>query len=440
MVMDTQKKSVIQTKYATIEENTLYIDGVSSLDLVKKYGTPLYVMSEGHIREQMNLLKTKMIDKFENTLPLFASKSFSCKAIYKLAKEYGIGIDCVSAGEISIALKAGFDAKKIYFHGNNKLKSEIEYALENGVENFVIDNFHEINLVEEVASTLNKKVKATIRVVPGVAAGGHKYIQTAADDTKFGFSSHDGTYLEAIQKILDTSNIEFEGIHCHIGSQVFDITKYEEAMNKFVEFAYEIYDRFHIVIIKLNAGGGYGIAYTKEDTPLDFEMITERIMNIITKGFEIKGWQRPMVLIEPGRFVVGNAGITLYEVGSSKEIPGIKRYISVDGGMTDNIRAALYQAKYDAILANKAGEEATETVAVAGKNCESGDIIIQSIDLPHPEAGDILAVFSTGAYHYSMSSNYNQLPKPAVVFTYEGQDCLVVRRQTFDDLVSYDVD
>ncbi len=438
MAIKTQE--IIQTKFATIHNHTLYIDGVSSLELVKKYGTPLYVMSEGHIREQMNLLKTKMMEKYENTLPLFASKSFSCKAIYKIAKEYGIGIDCVSAGEISIALKAGFDPKKIYFHGNNKLKSEIKYAIENGVENFVIDNFHEIELVEMIASQLNQKVNATIRVVPGVAAGGHKYIQTAADDTKFGFSSHDGTYLKAIEKIINAPHIEFEGIHCHIGSQVFDITKYEEAMYKFVEFAYEIYDRFNIVIKKLNAGGGYGIAYTKEDTPLDFEVITERIMDIITKGFADKGWQRPMVLIEPGRFVVGNAGITLYEMGSTKDIPGIKKYISVDGGMTDNIRAALYQAKYDAIIANKAGLEPTETVAIAGKNCESGDILIQSIDLPNPTAGDILAVFSTGAYHYSMSSNYNQLPKPAVVFTYEGQDRLVIRRQTFDDLTYYDVD
>lgn len=438
MAIKTQE--IIQTKFATIHNHTLYIDGVSSLELVKKYGTPLYVMSEGHIREQMNLLKTKMMEKYENTLPLFASKSFSCKAIYKIAKEYGIGIDCVSAGEISIALKAGFDPKKIYFHGNNKLKSEIKYSIENGVENFVIDNFHEIELVEMIASQLNQKVNATIRVVPGVAAGGHKYIQTAADDTKFGFSSHDGTYLKAIEKIINAPHIEFEGIHCHIGSQVFDITKYEEAMYKFVEFAYEIYDRFNIVIKKLNAGGGYGIAYTKEDTPLDFEVITERIMDIITKGFADKGWQRPMVLIEPGRFVVGNAGITLYEMGSTKDIPGIKKYISVDGGMTDNIRAALYQAKYDAIIANKAGLEPTETVAIAGKNCESGDILIQSIDLPNPTAGDILAVFSTGAYHYSMSSNYNQLPKPAVVFTYEGQDRLVIRRQTFDDLTYYDVD
>lgn len=429
-----------QTKYATVKDHILYIDNVSSMDLVKKYGTPLYVMSEGHIREQFNTLKTKMIDKFENTLPLFASKSFSCIAIYKIAQEYGVGIDCVSAGEISIALKAGFDPKKIYFHGNNKLESEIEYAISHGVENFVIDNFYEIELIEKVAGQLNKKINATIRVVPGVAAGGHKYIQTAAADTKFGFSSHDGTYLKAIEQILNSNCINFEGIHCHIGSQVFDITKYEQAMEKFVQFAYEIHDKFGVVITKLNAGGGYGIAYTKEDQPLDFEVITSRIMEIITEGFEAKGWQRPMVLIEPGRYVVGNAGITLYEIGSSKDIPGMKKYISVDGGMTDNLRVALYQAKYDAVIANKADMPKDEVVTVAGKNCESGDILIENIALASPQPKDILAVFSTGAYHYSMSNNYNQLPKPAVVFTYNGEDRLVVRRQTFDDLITYDVD
>ena len=429
-----------QTQYATVKNHVLYIDGVSSLDLVKKYGTPLYVMSEGHIRHQMNILKTKMMDKYENTLPLFASKSFSCKAIYKLAKEYGIGIDCVSAGEISIALKAGFDAKKIYFHGNNKLESEIEYAISHGVENFVIDNFYEIELIEKVCSNLNKTINATIRVVPGVKAGGHKYIQTAAQDTKFGFSSHDGTYLKAVQKIIESKFITFEGIHCHIGSQVFDITKYEEAMEKFVQFAYEIHERFGIVISKLNAGGGYGIAYTKEDQPLDFEVITSKIMEIITNGFESKGWPRPMVLIEPGRYVVGNAGITLYEIGSFKDIPNVKKYISVDGGMTDNLRVALYEAKYDVVIANKADLPKDEIVTVAGKNCESGDILIKDIAIASCQPKDILAVFSTGAYHYSMSNNYNQLPKPAVVFTYQGKDRLVIRRQTFDDLVAYDVE
>ncbi len=428
-----------QTQFATVKDHTLYIDDVSALDLVEKYGTPLYVMSEGHIRHQMNELKELFMDKYPNTLPLFASKSFSCIAIYKLAKEYGIGIDCVSAGEISIALKAGFDPKKIYFHGNNKLPSEIEYALTNGIENFVIDNFYEIELIEEIATKLDVKVKATIRVTPGVSAGGHAYIQTAAKDTKFGFSSHDGTYLKAIEKILATKSIQFEGIHCHIGSQVFDIHAYEEAMEKFVGFAYEIYDHFGIVITKLNAGGGYGIYYTDPDCPLDFEDITSRIIKIIDEGFKAKGWERPMVLIEPGRYVVGNAGITLYTTGSTKDIPGIKKYVSVDGGMTDNIRSALYQAKYEAVVANKADYEKKEVVSIAGKNCESGDILIHDIALPVIEPGDILAVFSTGAYHYSMSSNYNQLPKPAVVFTYQGKDRLVVRRQTFEDLIYYDV-
>ena len=431
---------VLQTEFATIKGNDLYIDDVKATDLVKEYGSPLYVMSEGHMRKQFNTLKTKMIDKYENALPLFASKSFSCIAIYKIAKEYGVGIDCVSAGEISIALKAGFDPEKIYFHGNNKLPSEIEYALKNGVIHFAIDNFYEIELIEEIATKLNVQVKGLVRITPGVYAGGHDYIRVGAKDTKFGFSSHDNTYLKAIKKVIDASHIDFEGIHCHVGSQIEDIQAYILAMNKFVDIAYEIYDIFGIVINELNAGGGFGIQYTKSDKPLEFDYVVSTIMDIIEKGFAKRNLKRPKVLVEPGRYCVGNAGITLYTVGSYKNIPDIRDYISVDGGMTDNIRSSLYQAKYDAIIANKAGQEPDRLVTVAGKNCESGDILIKDIMLQDPQPGDILATFSTGAYHYSMSSNYNQIPKPAVVFTYQGKSRLVIRRQTFDDLVYFDVE
>lgn len=431
---------VLQTEFATIKGNDLYIDDVKATDLAKEYGTPLYVMSEGHMRKQFNTLKTQMIDKYENALPLFASKSFSCIAIYKLAKEYGVGIDCVSAGEISIALKAGFDPQKIYFHGNNKLPSEIEYALKNGVIYFVIDNFYEIELIEEIASRLNVQVKGLVRITPGVYAGGHDYIRVGAKDTKFGFSSHDNTYLKAIKKVIDAPHIDFEGIHCHVGSQIEDIQAYILAMNKFVDIAYEIYDIFGIVINELNAGGGFGIQYTKSDKPLEFDYVVSTIMDIIEKGFAKRNLKRPKVLVEPGRYCVGNAGITLYTIGSYKNIPDIRDYISVDGGMTDNIRSSLYQAKYDAVIANKAGQQPDHLVTVAGKNCESGDILIKDIMLADPQPGDILANFSTGAYHYSMSSNYNQLPKPAVVFTYQGKSRLVIRRQTFDDLVYYDVE
>lgn len=431
----------IQTDKAAVNErHELTIDGVSVVDLKKKYGTPLYIMSEGHIRHQMNLLKEKFMDKYPNTLPLFASKAFSCLAIYRLVKEYGIGIDCVSAGEMSIALKAGVSPERIYFHGNNKLPSEIEYALNHDVNHFVVDNFYEIELAQNIASVLDKRVYATVRVTPGVKGGAHAYIQTGAKDTKFGFSSHDGSYLRAIEQILNSENIVFEGIHCHIGSQIFDLDAYVQAMQNFVGFAKEIKDRYGVNIQKLNAGGGYGIAYNHEDKPLDFEVITTAIMQTIRDGFEENGMPMPMVLIEPGRFVVGNAGITLYEIGSYKDIPGVRKYISVDGGMTDNIRTALYDAKYEAVVANKADGLPDTLVTVAGKNCESGDILISDIMLHDPQPQDLLAVFSTGAYNYTMSSNYNQLPRPAVVFTYQGKDRLVVRRQTFEDLIAYDVE
>jgi diaminopimelate decarboxylase len=430
---------VLQSKFIEIKNNSLYIDNVNAMDLVKEYGTPLYVMSESHIRNQMNMLKERFMDKYENTLPLFASKSFSCLEIYKIASEYGIGIDCVSAGEISIALKAGFDPDKIYFHGNNKLPSEIEYALSHGVCHFVVDNFYEIELIEEIADGLNAKVYATVRVTPGVYAGGHDYIRVGAKDTKFGFSSHDNSYLKAIGIILKSKNIIFEGIHCHVGSQIEEIQAYVLAMQKFVELAYTIYDEYGIVIKKLNAGGGFGIQYTEVDHPLDFDLVVETIVNIINTGFEARGWERPMIMIEPGRFVVGNAGVTLYTVGSIKDIPNIRKYVSVDGGMNENIRPALYQAKYDAIIVNKAEEEKDALVTIAGKNCESGDILIKDIKMANPQPKDILAIFSTGAYHYSMSSNYNQIPKPAVVFAKNGKSRTVIRRQTFDDLTIYDV-
>lgn len=431
---------VLQTEFAVIKDNTLFIDDVNAIDLAKKYGTPLHVMSEGHIRKQFKTLKERFMDTYENTLPLFASKSFSCLAIYKLASEYGVGIDCVSAGEIYIALQAGFDSDKIYFHGNNKLPSEIEFALQNKVYHFVVDNFYEIELIEEIAAKLDVKVYATIRVTPGVYAGGHDYIRVGAKDTKFGFSSHDNTYLKAIGLVLKSKYIEFEGIHCHVGSQIEEIQAYVLAMQKFVEIAYQIYDEYGVVIKKLNAGGGFGIQYTEVDQPLDFDLVVKTIVNIINTGFEAKGWERPTIMIEPGRFVVGNAGITLYTVGSIKDIPRIRKYISVDGGMNENIRPALYQSHYDAIVANKAEEEKDTKVTIAGKNCESGDILIKDIMMANPLSGDIIAMFSTGAYHYSMSSNYNQIVKPAVVMTYQGKSKTIIRGQNFEDLIAYDVE
>lgn len=426
---------VLQSEFIDIRNNNVYIDDVNALDLVKEYGTPLYVMSEGHIRNQMRILKEYFMDKYNNTLPLFASKSFSCLEIYRLAQEYGIGIDCVSAGEISIALRTGFDPTKIYFHGNNKLPSEIEYALKNGVYHFVVDNFYEIELIEEIASKLDVTVMATVRITPGIYAGGHDYIRVGAKDTKFGFSSHDGTYLEAIRQVIEAPHIEFEGIHCHVGSQIEEIQAYVLAMQKFVELSYTIYDEFGVVIKKLNAGGGFGIQYTTEDHPVDFDLVVETIVSIIKTGFEARGWERPMIMIEPGRFVVGNAGVTLYTVGSIKDIPDIRKYVSVDGGMNENIRPALYQAHYDAVVANRAEEEKDTIVTIAGKNCESGDILAKDVAMANPQSGDIIAMFSTGAYHYSMSSNYNQNPKPAVVFTKDGKSRVVIKRQSFDDLI-----
>lgn len=429
---------VLQSEFITIKDNSLYIDDVNAILLAKTYNTPLYVMSEGHIRSRFKMLKEELIDMYQNTLPLFASKSFCCLEIYRIANEYGIGVDCVSAGEISVALKAGFNSSKIYFHGNNKLPSEIEYAISNHVTNFVIDNFYEIELVQKIAYKYGCKVNAMIRITPGVEAGATEFIQTGAKDTKFGFSSHDNTYLKAVKQIIEASHIEFEGIHCHLGSQIEDIQFYIDATDIMIDIANAIYDTYGVVIKKLNTGGGYGIAYTSEDNPIAFKEVIKEIMELVNRAFEARKLPRPMVLVEPGRSIVGNAGVTLYTVGSTKDIPDVRKYISVDGGMTDNIRASLYNAKYDAIIANKAQEEKDTLVTIAGKNCESGDILRKDIMMANPQPEDILAMFSTGAYHYSMASNYNHALKPAVVFTHQGKHRLVIRRQTFEDLIAYE--
>lgn len=429
---------VLQSEFMTIKDNSLYIDDVNAIILAKTYNTPLYVMSEGHIRSRFKKLKEEMMDIYQNTLPLFASKSFCCLEIYRIAREYGIGVDCVSAGEISVALKAGFDPSKIYFHGNNKLPREIDYAISNKVTNFIIDNFYEIELVQEIAQKYGRIVNAMVRITPGVQAGATEFIQTGAKDTKFGFSSHDNTYLKAVKQIINASHIEFDGIHCHLGSQIEDIQFYINATDIMIDIANVIYDTYGVVIKKLNTGGGYGIAYTAEDNPINFKEVVKIIMDLVNRAFEARNMPRPMVLVEPGRSVVGNAGVTLYTVGAFKDIPNVRKYISVDGGMTDNIRASLYGAKYDAIIANKAQEEKDTLVTIAGKNCESGDILRKDIMMANPQPGDILAMFSTGAYHYSMASNYNQALKPAVVFTHQGKHRLVIRRQTLEDLLAYE--
>lgn len=428
------------TKYLERTENELYLDGCSLTEIAKKYGTPLYVISESTLDDTLAEIQENFINAYDNVLPLYASKALSTKFLYKKVKQYGFGVDVVSAGEIFVALQGGTDPNCIYFHGSNKGEDEIKYAIEHGVIHFIIDNFHEIALLERIATELETKVKGMLRIVPQVKAGGHKYIQTGAIDTKFGFSTHDLTYHEAIRAVLATEQIEFIGLHCHTGSQIMKKEPFLDTAKAMFEYAKSIYETFNIAIPELNIGGGYGIVYEEGEKALGFSEVIHDIMDVLNTNFAELGMARPKILIEPGRSIVGNAAMTLYTVGSKKIIPDVREYVEIDGGMADNIRPSLYQAKYNAFLVNDAGRTEQRRVTIAGKCCESGDILIEDIDLPILQANDILAVPSTGAYNYSMSSNYNQLCKPAMVVLHEGEDRLTIRRQTFEDLVACEVE
>ena len=419
----------------------LQIGGVDAVDLVAKYGTPLYVMDESYIRQVCRAFRETVERTYGEGGVAYASKAFSCKAIYEIAKQENMYIDVVSGGEIYTADSVGFDMKKAYFHGNNKLVSEIELALQTGVGTFVVDSFDEIDLLDGICGEKGKVQKVIVRVNPGVEAHTHSFIQTAKVDSKFGFGVKNGYADEAIDKILTKKNLRFAGLHCHIGSQIFDKQAFALAADVVTDYVAELKKR-GIEVDELNFGGGFGVYYSGDDPKYDVAeycdyvaLLTSSLKNAVEK----KGIKKPFFMIEPGRSIVGEAGVTLYSVGAIKDIKGVRKYLAIDGGMTDNIRPALYDAKYDAVIANRATEKATEIVSVAGKCCESGDIILKDVALPQAKRGDIIAVFTTGAYNYSMSSNYNRNPIPPVVFVKDGKSAYAVKPQTYEDLVRNDV-
>ena len=414
--------------------------GCDTVELAARYGTPLYVMSEDGIRENCRKIRTSLMDKYPGTLALYASKAFSSGAIYKIMADEGFGIDVVSSGELYTAYKAGFPMERVYFHGNNKTQEEIEFGMDRNIGHFVVDNYHEIELLSKETEKRNKTVKVLIRVSPGVSAHTHEYISTGQLDSKFGFPIEGDDALNAVGMIIKCSGMELKGIHCHIGSQIFNMDAHREAAKVMMGLLLQIKDRFGIELEELNIGGGFGIFYKEGDEPPVIDELIAVIMSTIKDLCSENGLKLPKIIIEPGRWVVGENGITLYTIGAIKEIKGIRKYVSVDGGMTDNPRTALYQAEYDAVVANKAREESEELVTIAGRCCESGDILIKDIKLPIVSYGDILAVLSTGAYNYSMSSNYNRLRKPAVVMIKEGQSRIVVQRETYEDLVRNDME
>lgn len=425
-----------------IENNELVIGGVSATALAKKYGTPLYVMDVSYIRSILRAFKSTIKSDYGDGKVAYASKAFSTTAMYKIAAQENACIDIVSCGELFTALNAGFDLKNAYFHGNNKLYSELELAISNGIGTIVVDNYDEIDTVDALAKEKGVIQNVLVRTNPGVEAHTHTFIQTATVDSKFGFNIGSGDATQAIKKVIEKKNIRFKGIHYHIGSQIFDTNAFRLAVNIGTDYIVTLKNELGIEVDELNIGGGFGVHYVEGDPKYSVEEYCNYLKVIIealNQNIETKKIKKPTLVIEPGRSIVAESGITLYTVGTTKEVSGVIKYVYIDGGMGDNIRPALYQAEYEAILANRAGESPIETVSIAGKYCESSDIIIKGIKLPKAERGDILAVFSTGAYNYSMASNYNRNLIPAVVMVENGKSAYAVKPQTYEDIVRNDV-
>jgi diaminopimelate decarboxylase len=421
------------------QQGHLVIGGCDTLDLVEEYGTPLYVMDEEAIRTACRDYYYSFTKTYPNTEVIYASKTFSTLAMCQIIHEEGLGLDVVSGGELYTALAANFPPERIYFHGNNKTPDELEMAISARVGRVVVDNYHELGLLNALAAQAGRVVEVLVRVTPGVEAHTHEYIQTGQIDSKFGFTVSTGDALDAINKVIDASHLEFRGIHCHIGSQIFELESYRFTAKVMMELCSVISKETGCQIRELNLGGGFGIYYAEGDAPASVQDYADLVMTTVKELAEVYSIPMPKVIVEPGRSIAGPAGTTLYTIGSTKNIPGVRKYVSVNGGMADNPRPALYQSRYEAILANRALEETAEKVSITGKCCESGDMLIWDIELPVVQSGDLLAVACTGAYNYSMSSNYNRLARPAVVLVKDGQADLIVQRETYQDLVRNDL-
>lgn len=421
------------------EQGHLTIGGVDVSELKAQFGTPLYIVDEQLVRERSRQYMEAFRASGLKFQVAYASKAFCVMSMCRVVEEEGLSLDVVSDGELYTALQAGFPAQRIHFHGNNKTPDEIEMALEANIGCFVVDNFTELELLNALAKQRNRKVNVLLRVTPGVEAHTHEYISTGQTDSKFGFDIGNGTAFEAVKQAAAAEAIELLGVHSHIGSQIFEVEGFQMAVERVAQFAREVKAEQGVNFKVVNLGGGFGIRYVEGDTPLEVADYVKAITDAVKQYFAGLYDVMPEIWVEPGRSIVGDAGTTLYTIGSVKEIPGVRKYVAVDGGMTDNPRPALYESRYEAVLANRANEKPEEVVSIAGKCCESGDMLIWDLNLPKVKTNDLLAVSCTGAYNYAMASNYNRIRKPAVVFVQNGQADLVVARETHDDIICKDV-
>ena len=422
------------------EKGHLTIGGCDTTELAKQFGTPAIIYDENEIRKNCSAFVSSIDENYGgNGLVLYASKAFSCKEMYRIVNSEKMGVDVVSGGELYTALSVGFPADKIYFHGNNKKYDEIEYAVESGVGRIVVDNLTELETLNKIAAEKGKKVGIMFRVKPGIDAHTHSFIRTGQIDSKFGLALETGEAMHGVKEALKMENVELKGLHCHIGSQIFDIDPFELAAEVMLGFMKQIKDETGVTLGELNLGGGFGIKYLTDDKPQPYTEYMRRVAGVIKAKADELSLPVPFILIEPGRSVVGAAAVTLYTVGAVKKIPDVRTYVSIDGGMGDNPRYILYQSSYKVVCANRMNDEKTLTATVAGKCCESGDLIQENVKLPEVKPGDTLAVLSTGAYNYSMASNYNRIPRPPVVMVKDGKARLIIKAESYEDLVRNDI-
>lgn len=422
-----------------VNDNILEIGGKSVFELREEFKTPLYVVDEKLVRDIARTYKQSFSLEGIETEVIYASKAFQNIAMCKLIAEEGLGLDVVSGGELYTAVQADFPREKIYMHGNNKSTEELIMALNEGIGTIIIDNEQEMERIEALCKDMDRSVDALLRVNPGVEAHTHEYIQTTKNDSKFGESIYDEKVFDFISRLSESDYIQFKGFHCHIGSQIHEEESFFLGASIMLDFLQTVREKCNFTTTELNLGGGFGIYYTEEDTPMDVSSFLKELLVKIKEKCTELDFPIPKLMIEPGRSIISNAGTTLYTVGSTKETYGGRDYVFIDGGMGDNPRPALYSAVYEVAIANKMNDEATEIYTIAGKCCESGDIIRKDAPLPKAEVGDIIAVASTGSYNYSMASNYNRIARPAVVFVKDGEARLAVKRETYEDILKNDV-
>lgn len=426
-------------KTAEVHDGHLFIGGVDMVKLAKEQGTALYVFDEADLRARMQEYMHAFRSRYENSDVIYASKAFLNKAVLSIVNEEGLCLDVSGGGEFATAQAAGFPLNRVFMHGNNKTPQELEEAISAGVGRIVVDSRIELARVSEIAGKLGVVQDIFMRITPGVEADTHEYIRTGCEDSKFGFTMREDFAYECVGTALNTPNVNLVGLHCHIGSQIFALHSFREAAQVMIDFIARIKDGYGHTITELDLGGGLGIAYTTADSPSTIDEFAEVTCTAVREMCEAHGLPLPHLMVEPGRSLVANAGVTLYTVGILKTLPGIRKYVAIDGGMSDNIRTALYHSEYEPTIANKADQPRTEIVTLCGKHCESGDAVVIDMPLQKADIGDIVCVFGTGAYCYTMASNYNGQPRPAIVFVRDGKARVTTRRETYADLLARDL-